>query len=150
MLADYFSNLFDIQINYMAVIVAALAYFILAIIWYSPQVFGEELVHHEIINRNRMPSSILAYIGEFIVDLIMAFVLALVIEFARVDTSLEGLKIALWMWIGFVATTHFCDVLWGRKSLTSYLISGGLILVGLLVMGAIIPAVRDSFPDYIF
>lgn len=150
MLADYFSNLFDVQINYMAVLVAALAYFVLAVIWYSPQVFGEELARHEIINRNRMPSSVLSYIGEFIVALVMAFVLALVIEFARVDTALEGLKIAFWMWLGFVATTHFCDVLWGRKSLTSYLINGGLILVGLLVMGALIPVIRDSFPDYTF
>lgn len=149
MLSDYLSNLFDVQINYMAVIVAAIAYFVLAIIWYSPQVFGEELVRHEIINRKRMPYSILAYLGELIADLVMAFVLALVIEFARVDSSLDGLKIAFWMWLGFVATTHFCDVLWGRKSFTSYLINGGLVLVGFLVMGSVIPAVRDSFPEYV-
>lgn len=148
MLADYLSGLFDVQINYLSVIVAALIYLILMVVWYSPQVFGEELVKHEIINRNRMFSKILAYLGEILVAFVMAFVLALVIEFARADTALEGLKIAFWMWLGFVATTHLSDVLWGRKSFVSYLINGGLVLVGLLVMGAIIPAIRDNFPDY--
>lgn len=150
MLADYLSNLFDVQINYLAVLIAAIVYFILNLIWYSPQVFGKELVHHEIINKSRIPSTIGSYIGEFIVDLILAFVLALVIEFARADTSLDGLKVAFWVWLGFIATTHFCDVLWGRKGFISYLFTVGLILVGILIIGAIIPYIRDSFPDYTF
>jgi hypothetical protein len=149
MLSDYLSNLMDVQVNYLGVLISAAIYFILAIVWYSPQVFGKELIRHEIINKSRMTWVGLAYLGELIIAIIMAFVLALVIELALASTSLEGLKVAFWMWLGFVATTHLCDFLWGRKSFTSYLITIGLILVGLLIMGAVYPAVRDMWPDYI-
>ncbi len=150
MISDFFSNLFDVQVNYIAVIVAAIVYFILTAIWYSSQVFGKELVRHEIVNTNRMPSKALAYVGEFIAALIIAYVLTVIIEFAGVGTPLEGLNIGFWMWLGFVLTTQFCDAIWGRKSFTSFVLNSILILVGFLVMGALIPVVRDAFPSYIF
>ncbi|MBX9704331.1 MAG: DUF1761 domain-containing protein [Silvanigrellaceae bacterium] len=133
--------IYDVPISLAAVIVAAIVYFILGAIWYSPALFG----HRAVIHREGEPDLVVkethpigSYIGEFILDLIMAFVLTVLITLSDAETYWEGMTIALWAWVGFIATTHFSAVLWGRKTLRSFFIHAIFMLVGLLAMGAVI------------
>lgn len=133
-----------VSVNYVAVVIAAAAYFILGTIWYAPTMFGSRWMKHEWgqeEQRHRTPI-ILAYIGEAIIALIIAYILALFFEITHTTGVLEGVVLALWIWLGFIATTHFSAVLWGRKTLKSFFIHAGFMLLGLLIMGVLIPLVR--------
>lgn len=137
----------DVPVNYWAVGLAALAYFILGAIWYAPALFGHRWMKHEWRpeeGSQRVPQ-LLAYIGEAVLSLILAYILALMIEVSDARQVLEGVVVALWIWIGFIATTHFSAVLWGRKTVKSFFIHAGFMLVGLLLMGAIIPAIKNYY-----
>lgn len=129
----------DISINYLAVVLAAIAYFVLGAIWYSPKVFGSLWLKHDpsTIETGRT-TMIIAFIGEAIIGLIIAYILAIFIRVSQADTVIKGIVVSLWIWLGFVATTHFSAVLWGRKSLMNFFIHAGFLLAGFLLMGAII------------
>ena len=134
----------DVPVNYLAVLVAALVYYMIGALWYAPFFFGNRwMKHHE----NEVPVEpqqkhtlccIGSYVGEFIISLILAYVLALFIEISQAGEIVEGIAIALWVWIGFIATTHFSAVLWGRKTVKSFFIHAGFMLLGLIAMGAVI------------
>lgn len=134
----------DVPVNYLAVLVAALVYYVIGALWYAPFFFGNRwMKHHE----NEVPVEpqqkhtlccIGSYAGEFIISLILAYVLALFIEISQAGEIVEGIAIALWVWIGFIATTHFSAVLWGRKTVKSFFIHAGFMLLGLIAMGAVI------------
>jgi hypothetical protein len=133
----------DVPVNYFAVLAAAIAYFVIGAIWYAPCCFGHRwMKRHENeppveIEKNVL-SYIGSYVGEFIISLIIAYVLTLFIQLSQADGVVEGITVALWVWIGFIATTHFSAVLWARKTLKSFFIHAGFMLLGLITMGAII------------
>lgn len=136
-LADYLS----LEVNYLSVLLAAVVYFLIGALWYSPQLFGHHWMKHEGIHPDHHEPyvpGIGSYIGEFILDLLMAFVLALFIALADINSWGQGMLVALWAWIGFVAAPSLSALLWSRKSYKSFLINAGFVLVGLLAMGAII------------
>lgn len=136
----------DGPINYLAILMAAITYFIIGAIWYAPGVFGNRWKHEgeghdecaHSLSEHPKCRRIGSYIGEFIIALIMAAILNLFIQISLADEVREGLLVALWIWIGFIATTHFSAVLWGRKTIKSFFIHAGFMLVGLLAMGAVI------------
>ena len=130
----------DLNVNYVAVVVAALVYYILGAIWYAPGIFGHRWVKHDegVVEEQKHSWKIGAYIGELILDLIIAYVLALFIQLSGAGKIADGVIVALWVWIGFVATTQFSAVLWTRKTVKSFFIHACFMLVGLLAMGATI------------
>ncbi|MBA3720866.1 MAG: DUF1761 domain-containing protein [Parachlamydiaceae bacterium] len=132
-----------IHINFFAILIAAAVYFILGGLWYSPKVFGHCYCKHEGMDLNKESHGLWTYIGEFIVDLVIAYVLALFIELAGVENGLGGAIIALWIWIGFVATDQFSALLWSKKSYKSFLVNAGFMLVGLLAMGVVIGTLKN-------
>lgn len=133
----------NISVNFVGVLIAAIVYFVIGAIWYSRFLFADEFGRHheppigetkEEISSNKVGS----YIGEFIISLIIAYVLSIILEISQAVTIIEGITVALWIWIGFIATTHFSAVLWARKTVRHFFIHAGFMLVGLLAMGAIL------------
>ena len=100
----------DIHINFLAVIIAAAAYFLFGALWYSSGIFGQSWQ----TDAGVVPSKehhVGSYIGEFIVDLVIAYVLALFIKLVNANSVTEALLTALWIWVGFVATHHVSAML---------------------------------------
>jgi len=138
----------DIFLSGWGILVSALAYFIIGSIWYAPFLFGHECKRHDNkpendANKESKPKScwscckILSYVGELIISLIIACILAVFIEVSGAESIGEGIITAFWIWLGFIATTHFSAVLWGRKTVKHYFIHVCFMLVGLVVMGAV-------------
>lgn len=134
----------DVPVSYLTVLIAALVYFILGAIWYAPFLFGNRWMKHhenEVIDETQHTHYLRligSYISEFIISLILAYVLTLFIQLSQAEEVIEGIVVALWVWIGFIATTHFSAVIWGRKTVKSFFIHAGFMLVGLIAMGAVI------------
>ena len=130
----------DVMINWKGVGLAALAYLILGLLWYAPFAFGRRWIiqEWELIGKSQIIASLIGYIGEFILGLIIAYVLAIFIHMSQAMQWSQAIMVALWVWMGFVATVQFSSVLWGRKTLENFFIHTGFMLVSLLIMSIIL------------
>ncbi len=134
-----------VGINYLSVLTAAIASFILGGLWYSPLLFGKLWIKLNNISKADMAKAkkkgmAASYFATFIYLLITAFVLSLFINFAEAATIAEALEVAFWLWLGFIATNTLSSVLWEGKSFKLYLLKNAHELISLLIMAAIIAA----------
>lgn len=141
------------EVNYLAILVAAVATMIVGGIWYGP-LFGKLWMVGQGWDPNnqeqmaKMKSSAgPAYVQQFIGSLLMAFVLAHVLwmrGFAMPDTAAvsAGLQTGFWMWLGFVLPIKYGDKLWNGKKFNYVAIDLAYYLVNLLVMGVILSVWR--------
>jgi len=132
------------NINYLAVLVAALASFVIGSLWYSPILFGKswqkavKLSDDDIKNANMLKT----FGFSFILMLFMAFGLA-IFEMGHGNndsTWLSGLSHGLFVAFFFVATSYGVNLLYQQKSFKLWIIDAGYQIVLLAVMGTIIGA----------
>lgn len=133
-----------IPINYLAVLVSALASIVLGFIWYSPQVYGKRWMKLTGLTQEelRKESMMRIYIFSFVAVFVMAWMLARFIHYAQAFSLINGIKTGVWAWIGFVAPTTLINYLLAKKPFKLYLVDAGYYLAALMVMGAIIVSLR--------
>ena len=128
------------EINYLAVLVSALAFFVIGALWYSPVLFANAWMKELGFSKERFEgSSMVKTFGvSFLLMLIMAFNLAAFIgngmgvQFGATAGALTG--------IGWVALAIGINYLYERRSFRIWLINAGYMAVSFTVMGAIIGA----------
>lgn len=137
-----------LAINFWAVIVAAVAAFVIGFLMHGP-IAGKlwmRLANIVPTGNEKLSDMYGQMIKNFIVNIIMSIALALVILFAGTSGLLSGpavcvgLLSAFIVWIGFIATATSIDVIWMGKSAKLWLFEAGSSLITLLAMGAIIGA----------
>lgn len=130
-------------VSLAAVFVAAVVSMLIGAIWYSPSVFGRDwLAALGVKDKKAMAKmkkeSGKAYTGHFITDLIKAFMLAVIVDYAGATTALTGAAIGLLVWLGFVATTIAGSVFFEGKNLELFMIDSTYSLVSLIFTGIIV------------
>jgi Protein of unknown function (DUF1761) len=135
------------RINYPAVAVSAVAYWVLGALWYSPLLFERTFVALKGYTPEQVEairaSSHAAEIGAaFAVSLVTAYVLAHFVKFTGAETARTGMLTAFWLWLGFVLTTNLSTVLFEARPAGLYLINNGYHLLGMLGMGAMLAVWR--------
>ena len=136
------------KINYLAVIVAGLANWLLGALWYGPlfgnkwlQLMGWDQAKVAAVQQQGVAKSmIISFIGA----LLTALILAVIYARAGVQSWLDGLKIALYIWFGFVALIGMDTVIFEQRNYGLYQINSTYHLAGLLIAGAIIGAWRKK------
>jgi hypothetical protein len=136
-----------VEVNYLAVLVATVASFVIGWAWYSPVLFvkpwmklrGQDFEAAR-ANGMQMPWGIMAV--EFISTLVVAFFIAEFAAWVGATGAVGGLVLGFWIWLGFYATTMLGAVLWEKAPLMLYVINAGRWLVSLLAMAAILGAWR--------
>ena len=129
-------------INYLAVLVAAIISMVIGGFWYSPMLFGKQwaelmnLAPKDMLDMKKRANA--SYAINFLLLLLMAFVLAHFVDYAQATTFIEGVQVGFWVWLGFIATISLGSVLWESKPIQVYLINAGYQLVSLLLMGIIL------------
>lgn len=133
----------DFQINYMALVVAAVINMALGAMWFGP-LFGKAWLKTVGMSKESMNAKgaqmAKIYIAAFVGALAMAYVLAYFVQVAGQATAGTGAMIGFWAWLGFVATTVLGGVLWEKRSVNWYLITASYYLVVLLINGALLAA----------
>lgn len=126
------------DVNWLAIIVAAVANMIVGAIWYGawaePWLAGIGKTR-EWANANQNPRD---YIVAILNSLAMAFVLANVLAWAGVTGLVGGLVTGLIMWVGFNGLAMGSNHAFEGRSMQLWFINSGVYLVGLLVIGAIV------------
>ncbi len=126
------------RINYLAVLVAAVAAMVIGGIWYSPGVFGAKWMSLAGLTAPPEASMAKAYAMGFIVALVIAFCLALIVDWIKGESWRCGVAVAIVCWLGFAATVRADNVIFGGRPLGLFWIDAGYDLVAYIVMGAII------------
>lgn len=133
----------DVQVNYIAVVVAMLSSMAVGSIWYAQSVFGKTWAKLARVDLTKNTGSVARpIITTMIVSLVTAYVLAhvafLANSFFGNSFLQDALSTAFWMWLGFTAArfiTH--DAFEGRPTRLT-LLNIGNELATLMLMGLII------------
>jgi uncharacterized protein DUF1761 len=132
----------SITVNYLAVVVAAAAAWILGALWYSPALFARQWMAAHSYTPEKIATMrqgmAKTYAISFVCMLVMAWVLAVFIDRMGILSALGGVKLGGITWLGFAATIGLMANLYSDKPLAAYLIDAGYQLVYLVVMGIIL------------
>ena len=138
----------DIHINYLAVLVAGVAYFMIGFLWYSV-IFGKiwtKLMGFDKLDKKKQAAlkkkmgSSMAF--NFLATLLTAYCMAWSIQsgagFYHISGVTLGLQTGFWIWLGFIATSQLNDVLWGGRPFKLYLLNVGYYLISYLAVGTVL------------
>ncbi len=129
------------EVNWEAVLSAAVAKFAIGAAWYAPPLFGPRWgaivqVSPEAFRARMVP----AMITDFAASVVLAWVLANVLQFTGAAGLIPGVRVAFFLWLGFVATPLLSTTVYEGRPLALFAINGGYWLVSMLVMGGLIGA----------
>jgi len=126
-------------INYLALVVAAIARFLFGWLWYSPLLFGKTWMSLTNCSpdemKQRMP--LLASL-DLMSNFVMAFVLVHAVHYAGARNAGQGAAVGFFNWLGFIATVTLMLTLYEKRPLKLFWINNGFQLISLLIMGAIV------------
>jgi hypothetical protein len=132
MLFDFFADL-----NWLAVIVATLAYFVLGAIWYSNALFGSQY-RAAIGQEEGTPVNVTALVVNLVGWFVAAVALALIAEAAGADDFVDGIVLGLVAWVGFIVTNRTVGNIYEGKGWDLARINGPYNALGYMVMGVIL------------
>ena len=126
------------EVNYLAVIAAAVATFALGGLWYSPALFGKAWQREAGVTEEKMKTANMALIFglTFVLSLIAAWVFALFLG-PRPPMAL-GLGAGFSAGLCWVAASLGINYLFERKSLKLWLINGGYHTLQFTIIGLIL------------
>jgi len=134
------------NINFLALIVAAIISFGIGSIWYSPLLFGKVWQKTVGLSEEKLKDSNMALIfgSSFILIFLMNFGLAIILQGHAVrDISIfSGMLYGFLIGLFFICTSIGINMLYQRKSVTLWLIDAGYQVLYLTVAGAIFGAWR--------
>src|SRR5439155_24466144 len=117
-------------VNWVAVIVATVAYSVLGFAWFSRQAFGARWaasLGRELPAPGQVPVTSIA--GSVLAGLVTAYVLAVLAHAVGAATLANGAVLGFLAWLGFVATASVGGVLFEGRSTTWFAIAAGYWLV---------------------
>ena len=125
-----------LQVNLWAVLFCTALNVILSLFWYSPSVLGNVWAKELGLREDSKPG-LFQFIGALVVAFILNYVLNMVIHTFNITGLANGLSLAFFIWLGFIATTHFSSVIWAKKPFVVYFIEVGFLLFNLLLISTI-------------
>ncbi len=139
----------EIQVNYFAVLLAAIVSMVVGFLWYSPFLLGKPWMKEmgytpDSIKKAQKEMGKL-YALSFIVALITAYVLShvmtLSMNFFQTSELSTALNTAFWMWLGFVMPVQVTNTIFSDKNWKLFGINTGHQLTSLVVMAITIALV---------
>lgn len=131
--------MYSVEINYLAVLVCGIIAMPIGAIWYGP-VFGKAwmkevgLTEEDVKNFNPLKT----YGLTFLAHLMMALIVAYFLELTGASTVVDGLRIALTAWVGFIGASMFINGLFTGKSAKLFTIDGGYHLLNMIIYGILL------------
>jgi len=124
--------------NYLAVFACAIAYWLLGGLWYGflftkpwMALEGDAPTH---VNPFR------AYVVTFVLNLLIAFVLAQLCIWRNANTASRGAAMGVLLWLGIVGPITLTTAMYEGRPMELFAINEFYPLVGLCLMGAILGA----------
>lgn len=129
----------DMQIGWLAILVAAILNQLIEFFWYSKWAFGPKWMKLEGIKEDKKGMGSKMGVS-FINSLVIAFFLAFFVARLEIGMISDGILLGFFVWLGFVATAQLPSVIWCKRPFQLFLIDTGYKLLSLMIMGGIIAA----------
>ena len=132
------------DINWIAVIIAAVASMVIGFVYYMPSVMGtrwQQLTGRDMTGAGGAGMS---YAMTAVAALVAAFVVAQLIHWSDSYTLVEGAFLGAVGWLGFTATASFSDYVFSGRPWALFSIQNGYQLISFVVMGGIIGALPPA------
>jgi hypothetical protein len=133
------------NVNYLAALVAAVAFFVLGAIWHAPRVLGRawQRASGVAMEGAFQPSPVL-FVANFVAYFIGAVVTAALAVATGSDTWMEGLVLGLFVAIGYVLTSTAVVTLYERKPIPAqyFFINGVYNALGAIIVAVIVSVWR--------
>jgi len=125
--------------NNLAVVVAAIAYFILGYVWYG-LLFNKPWMALEQMTPEKMQgaSPVVPFIVSFLLELLIAYSLAQLCIWRNANTVGRGASVGVLVWIGFVGPISLMTYMFEMRPKALFAINEFYPLAGLILMGAIL------------
>lgn len=136
----------NVEVSYLAVLIAGIVSMAIGFAWYSPYVLGkpwmkEKGFTHESLKKAQKEMGKF-YAVSFVLSLVMAYVLFHVVtlseSFYGYSRLMTGVTSAFWMWLGFLMPVAATATIFGDKNLRLFGIDTGYQFVSVLGMGIVI------------
>jgi hypothetical protein len=131
------------NIQWLHVLIAALAYFALGSLWYSPVLFAKKwitLVNIDMSDPNAKKGMPLMFAGSFVCMFIIASGTALLQQFIPGSDANIGFHIGLLIGIMLVSAAVTINYLYTKKPLALFLIDCGYHVAGITIASTILGA----------
>lgn len=127
-------------VDYVGVLIAAVAAMIIGFVWYLPAVAGRTWSAATGITAEKMKANmgISTLVAGFVMVLLQATVLSAAITWSGANGIGEGVVVGLIVWLGLIVTTAGMNVLYEARPASLYWVYGGNSLVTFAVMAAIL------------
>jgi hypothetical protein len=130
------------EINYLAVFVAALIYYAGGALWYSPVLFGKGWMGLVGLTEEKIKESQKeawkSYLTALVAALVISYGIARIEGYMNVITFSGGLQTGFWAWLCFVITTMATNNTFAGRPVKLLMIDSGYHLYGFLVVGIIL------------
>ena len=125
------------DINLLAVLAAWIIHIVMGLIWFRPELFGNEWTR--LTGKELKPASQWIIPG-FIGHLFMILVLVVLIKLTNSTSGMSGLCIGLLVWIGFIVPMEIGELVWEKIAFKLFLLRVGNQFLGISVSGFILGA----------
>jgi len=136
------------NLNFWAILVSGLAYWILGGIWYAA-VFSkswQDALGFNSLNETAkaklqkdFPKALLAH---FISGLLTSFMLAKVVGAMGATSFIDGIVYGVLMWLAFAFTIHLNSLMFEKRPKSVFLINNGFFFIAFAVIGGILTVWR--------
>lgn len=136
----------QVHINFLAVVVAAVAAFLIGGLWYSPLLFAKQWVtahgytDEQVAEMQKGAAK--AYTVTLVCQFLIALAIAVLVGYIHMERCMQGLKLGLLIWAGFALPLGLMAHMFSRKRIAVLCIDAGYQLVYLVLMGAILTVWR--------
>lgn len=133
----------NVPVHITTILIAATITILVGAFWYHPSLFGKQWL--ELVGRkpkdwrqNILSGSTVAAIGA----LVMAYVLAHFVVYTGSTTLGDGVRLGLWVWLAFVATTSAISTIFAGRPHKLWLIDSGYFLVAIVLNSIVLSVWR--------
>ena len=130
--------------HWPAILVSALAAWLIGALWYSPALFAKAWVLAHGYTPEKVAAmqsnAARAYAGSLVAFILIAYVLHIFLSHLGVEDAAHGAAWGFHAWLGFALPIGFTANLYSDKPIATFLIDAGYQLVYFTAMGAILGA----------
>ncbi|MBA3648268.1 MAG: DUF1761 domain-containing protein [Chitinophagales bacterium] len=128
------------HLNILAVLLAAVAYFALGALWYSPILFGKQWAALNNINMTDRSSLMRSMVVSFACMLLMALVTGIMMALSRCKHYTDCLEVGILLGAGYAGGILGTTYTYQKKPLPLWFIDIGFHFCGIVLASAIIAA----------
>ena len=128
----------DVDLNWIAVVVATAIPMVVGALWYSPLLLGGRWMR----TLGKTPEDLrggarTAYLLATVASFVISYTVARIARWAEVEDLWSGALLGVLLWFGFVATTSAVNAIFSQRPRDLWAIEAGYFLVSLLLIGAL-------------